>query len=133
MIINLKPNGFLEVVPSRVAEPNNSVLVSYKFEPNTEHLLPVLIINRYEYEGNDIEINSELPIDTGDFEMAVHLLDGKRNIVRKYQGVIPYHPYIVFGFKGEQPTFDSEIKSLRAEKKLLELEIIRLNELGGII
>jgi len=130
MILKLA-NQKVEVMLMKVPELIKETSIHYVFEPNTEHLHPVLFIEEKQYKGNHIVI--ELPnILEKVIYFTVKLIDDNQKIIHIYQGELAYNKYQLTGTKPVRPDFekyihDLELKILTLEKDLGDL-IIKHNE-----
>jgi len=118
MILKLA-NEKVEIVLMDVPELIKETFIYYIFEPNTEHLHPVLTIGDQSYRGNSILI--KIPdINEDVISITVTLYNDNKHIIHIYHGKLEYNKYQLTGTKPIRPDFEKYIQSL--ELKIISLK-----------
>ena len=131
-LINKKVEVELMKVPELIKETS----IHYVFEPNTEHLHPVLTINGVDFKDNHIVIN--IPENNSEsIILKVTLYNDNNQIVHIYQGELAYNKYQITGTKPIRPDFERYIHELENNIRTLtlayEARIKELEEKGEIV
>lgn len=138
-LINKKVEVELMKVPELIKETS----IHYVFEPNTDHLHPVLTIEGLTFKNNHIVIN--IPHINGDLiKLTVTLYNDNDQVVHVYEGELAYNKYQITGAKPIRPDFEryiheleNNILTLKEEKVSLVLEyearIKEIEEKGEIV
>ncbi len=119
-----------------VPELREETSIHYIFEPNTEHLHPVLTVNGLDYKGNHILIN--IPENNSNLiVLKVTLYSDNNQIVHIYEGELAYNKYQITGAKPIRPDFERYIHELEEKIRTLiltyEARIKELEEKGEIV
>jgi hypothetical protein len=96
--------------------------VEYVFEPNTQHLHPVMYLNEKLFRGNKeyIYISLEQQI----INVKVELLDDNNHIVRTYVSNLPYNVYQILGQKPIRPNIEDYLYKLEEEIRVLKQALL---------
>ena len=126
----------VEVELMEVPELREETSIHYIFEPNTEHLHPVLTVNGLDYKGNHILIN--IPENNSNLiVLKVTLYSDNNQIVHIYEGELAYNKYQITGAKPIRPDFERYIHELEEEIRTLiltyEARIKEIEEKGEIV
>ena len=133
----------VEVELMKVPELVKETSIHYVFEPNTEHLHPVLTVNGLDFKGDHIVIN--IPENGNELiVLTVTLYDDNNHIVHIYHGELAYNKYQITGTKPIRPDFEryiheleNNILTLKEEKVSLILEyearIKEIEEKGEVV
>jgi hypothetical protein len=126
MILKLT-KGKVELELMQVPELIKESSIHYIFEPNTEHLHPVLLINGLEYKDNHIVV--EIPhINSETIELVVNLYDDNYHIIHTYRNKLAYNKYQITGTKPIRPDFERYIHVLENDIRVLKNNILTLEE-----
>jgi hypothetical protein len=117
-LIDQKVEIQLMEVPELIKETS----IHYVFEPNTEHLHPILTINGLNYKDNHI-VTSFPHIDNETIQLVVTLYDDNNHIIRTYYGELAYNKYHITGTKPVRPDFEQYIHKLENNILTLQEEI----------
>lgn len=120
-LIDQKIHVQLMEVPELIKE----TFIHYVFEPNTEHLHPVLTINGLTYKDDHIVIGFP-DINSETIQLVVTLYDDSNHIIRTYRGELAYNKYHITGTKPIRPDFEQYIHKLENNILALEKEIYTL-------
>ena len=99
-----------------VPELMKHTYIQYTFEPNTQHLQPVLYINNQVFKGNKQFIDIQLESDN--VIVRVELFDDNNRIVRTYSSNMPYNVYQILGNKPIRPDIEDYLYKLEEEIRL---------------
>lgn len=124
MIIKLKPNGTLEVLPQAVPEFSENILIEYIMPKGLNHLQAVLQWGTDKFIGNNIRITKN---PTNLFPFKVTLYDGD-DIYKTYtlQENQIAHTYIGYNILKLHPNIIKYVEDLEKENK-------ELRERGDVI
>jgi hypothetical protein len=132
MIIHLAKQT-ATVKPMKVPESRNAVYIKYEFERNTEHLTPILRIGRCDYRGDRLAIDmSDLPI-RGFMNIHVRLVDAEGTVLRKYEGRLEQHDYILFGQRPVRADLEQHVVALLNKIEDLKEDIVKITDEGEVI
>jgi exonuclease VII small subunit len=126
MILKLK-DQMIEIKVMEVPELIKETSIHYVFEPNTEHLHPVLSINGFDYKDNHIVIMFP-HIEQEFVNLTVKLYDDNLQVVRTYRGELAYNKYQITGIKPVRPDFEKYIHTLESKVSVLESTVATLEE-----
>jgi hypothetical protein len=115
----------VEVELMKVPELIKETSIHYVFEPNTDHLHPVLTINGFDYKGKHILV--DIPdISEAIIQLTVTLYDDNNHIIHIYRGELAYNKYQITGTKPIRPDFERYIHELENNILTLKEEITTL-------
>jgi hypothetical protein len=112
----------VEVELMKVPELIKETSIHYVFEPNTDHLHPVLTINGFDYKDNHIIVSVPY-LNEETIQLTVTLYDDNHNIVHIYRGELAYNKYQITGTKPIRPDFERYIHELESNILTLKEEI----------
>lgn len=117
MILKLR-NGVIEITHNNITEEAKHVYVTYDYEFGTNHLTPLLIVNKKSrYNGDGVEVN--LDVATPEVTLDVYLCDKFNNIIKKYTSSYICYKMCTLGTK-EYVDIYAELDKLRKENQQLK-------------
>lgn len=143
MILELNKKNIL-ITPMVIPEPASYFYIQYKYEPNTSHLMPRLVLDGREYIGDRIHIDLTDAMKTKNIKLTVELLNGQLDVLYKYTTTILHTNYSVFGPTPVRPDLHTHMRQLEQEleqikirheeeKSVLRQRITELEEQGEVI
>lgn len=117
-------DGVITITHNNITEEAKRVYVTYEYEFGTNHLTPLLIVNKtMRYNGDGVEVNfdTQEPIVTLD----VYLCDKYNNIIKRYNSSYICYKMCTLGTK--------EYLDVYAELDRLRQENAKLKEKGEVI
>lgn len=131
MIIQLR-KGKVNIKPMVVPEPVNHVFIQYDYEPNTNHLKPILYVDTFKiFEGDRIYV--DLGMLKEKVSIRVELLNGNNVLVAMYQGEHEQCAYCVIGKKPIRPDLQKYVDDLNENILVLQDEIQKIIDEGEVI
>ena len=117
-------DGVITITHNNITEEAKRVYVTYEYEFGTNHLTPLLIVNRtMQYNGDGVEVNLDLLDPT--VTLDVYLCDKYNTIVKHYNSSYICYKMCTLGTK--------EYIDIYAELERLRQENTKLKEKGEVI
>lgn len=114
--------GKIKITPMRIPEELKRIYIQYAYEFGTNHLKPVLTINKLKYEGDRFYIDIGEGFTGDNVDMKVELLDSAGTVIKTYKGTYLYSKYCTFGTKPIRPDIMDYVHELEARVRQLEEE-----------